>query len=80
MLAETINICLRILLDFRLFFIKAQHSLCMRNSVSDEMLYLEAGGKEKTWGEEKEENGSEFSHRILIFNSLQIRTCHINFF
>lgn len=39
----------------------------MRNSVSDEMLYLEAGGKEKTGGEEKEEDEFEFSHRILIF-------------
>lgn len=40
----------------------------MENSVSDEMLYLEAGGgKEKTGGEEKEEeeeeDGFEFRHK-----------------
>lgn len=67
MLAETIDIRFGLLPDFRLFFIKAQHSLCMRKSVSDEMLYLEAGGKEKTDGEEKEEeDGFEFTHKIRI--------------
>ena len=45
----------------------------MRNSVSDEMLYLEAGGKEKTEGEGegegKEEDGFEFVHKhISIYN------------
>ena len=46
----------------------------MRNSVSDEMLYLEAGGKEKTEGEEKEkekekekEDGFVSSHKATIF-------------
>ena len=80
MLAETIDIRLRFLPNFRFVFIKAQHSLCMRNSVSDEMLYLEAGGKEKTGGEDKEEDEFEFIHRSMISNLLQIQTCHINFF
>lgn len=72
MLAETINIRLRFLPNFRNVFIKAQHSLCMRNSVSDEMLYLEAGGKEKTEGEgeeKEEEDGFKFVHKhISIYN------------
>ena len=70
MLAETINIRLRLLPEFRFVFTKAQYSLCMRNSVSDEMLYLEAGGKEKTEGEEKEkekEDGFVSSHKATIF-------------
>lgn len=65
MLAETIDIRPRLLPNFRFFFIKAQHSLCMRKSVSDEMLYLETGGKEKTEGEEKEEDGFEFVHKHI---------------
>lgn len=73
MFAETINIRLRFLPNFRFVFIKAQHSLCMRNSVSDEMLYLEAGGKEKTGREEKEEEDRfEFVHRAKIKNSQTI--------
>lgn len=38
----------------------------MRNSVSDEMLYLEAGGKEKTGGEDNKK--FEFIHIEYIFN------------
>jgi hypothetical protein len=40
----------------------------MRKSVSDEMLYLEAGGKEKTGGEGKEEDGFEFIHSNYLHN------------
>ena len=72
MLAETIKIRFGLLPDFRFVFIKAQHSLCMRNSVSDEMLYLEAGGKEKTEGEGegegKEEDGFEFIHCNYLYD------------
>lgn len=65
MLAETINIRLGLLPNFRFVFIKAQHSLCMRKSVSDEMLYLEAGGgKDKADREDNEK--FEFIHKNIF--------------
>ena len=70
MLAETIDIRFGLLPDFRLFtywsvFIREPTHHC----VSEEMLYLEAGGgKEKTDGEGKEEeDGFVSSHKATIF-------------